>query len=350
MSEPKQHHFVTKAYLEGFVPENDTRLFVYTRNKPGFFRAKPSNIARIHNYYSQKRPDGTVDNKLETALATQVEGPGIEVSRRLNAGQYNISASARGKLAFLMTIQELRVPWMRQNMENVMKSVQERIMNKMIDRPGFLEQRLIEMKEESGRENTVTADDLRDSIRSGQIGLAPNPGSSLWAMGAVAEKTTEIYFGMRWTILESKTASFVTSDCPVHRFYSTTAPERPYFGLADDRVQVRFPISRQRMLVADHDLKRIEIWNKLINRGLDRIAERRRAAASEIRHREVDAAEVERLNAHTIATASRIIMSPEDMPAIPTLFQGECQNIRSEVDELPGGLIRMQTVYPDRKG
>ena len=222
-------------------------------------------------------------------------------------------------------------------------------MNKMIDRPGFLEQRLIEMKEEEGHESSVTADDLRDSIRIGKIGLAPNPGSSLWAMGAVAERTTEIYFGMRWTILESKTASLVTSGCPVHRFYSATAPERQYFGLADDRVQVRFPISRQRMLVADHDLKRIEIWNKLREDGLDRIAERRRAAASEIRHREVEAAEVEQLNAHTVGMASRIIMSSEEMPAIPALFQGECQNIRSEVDDLPGGLIRMQTVYPARK-
>jgi hypothetical protein len=43
-------------------------------------------------------------------------------------------------------------------------------------------------------------------------------------------------------------------------------------------------------------------------------------------------------------------MSPEEMPEIPALFQGECQNIRQVVDDLPGGLIRMQTVYPERKG
>jgi len=350
MAEPKQHHFVTKAYLEGFAPEDGSRLFVYTRNKPGFFRANPDKIAKIHNYYSQKRPDGAVDNKLESALATQVEGPGIAVLHRLNAGHYNISASARGRLALLMAIQEYRVPWMRQNMEDVLKAVQQRIMTSMIDRPGFLEQRIRQLKEEEGHDTTVTADDLRDSIRTGKIGLAPNPGSSLRAMGAVAEKLTEIYFGMRWTILESKAASFVTSDCPVHRFYLSAAPERPYVGLADDRIEVRFPISRQKMLVADHDFKRMEIWTRLKERGLDRLAARRRAAASEIRHREVEAAEVKELNAHTINMASKIIMSPEEMEEIPALFQGECQNIRHEVDDLPGGLIRMQTVYPARKG
>ena len=349
MAEPKQHHFVTKAYLEGFAPEDGSRVFVYTRNKPGFFRAHPDKIAKIHNYYSQKLADGTVDNKLELALATQVEGPGIAVLRRLNAGHYNISGPARGRLAFLMAIQEYRVPWMRQNMEDMLKAVQERIMTSMVNRPSFLEQRINEMKAEEGRDMNVTADDLRHCVRTGQIGLARNPGSSLWAMGAVAEKITEVYFGMRWTILESKAASFVTSDCPVHRFYSPVAPERPYVGIADDRIQIRFPISRQRMLVAEHDFKRMDMWHKLMERGLDRIAERRRAASSEIRSREVEAAEVKELNAHTISMASRIIMSPEELPEIPALFQGECQNIRQQVDDLPGGLIRMQTVYPARK-
>jgi hypothetical protein len=64
----------------------------------------------------------------------------------------------------------------------------------------------------------------------------------------------------------------------------------------------------------------------------------------------VEPAEVKELNAHTINMASKIIMSPEEMPEIAALFQGECQNIRQQVDDLPGGLIRMQTVYPARKG
>jgi len=92
------------------------------------------------------------------------------------------------------------------------------------------------------------------------------------------------------------------------------------------------------------------MWRKLMERGLDRLAARRKAAASEIRSREVEAAEVKELNAHTISMASRIVMSPEEMPEIPALFQGDCQNIRQVVDDLPGGLIRMQTVYPERKG
>jgi len=58
----------------------------------------------------------------------------------------------------------------------------------------------------------------------------------------------------------------------------------------------------------------MDMWHKLMERGLDRLAARRKAAASEIRSREVEAAEVKELNAHTISMASGIVMSPEEMP------------------------------------
>jgi hypothetical protein len=168
-------------------------------------------------------------------------------------------------------------------------------------------------------------------------------------MGAVAEMVTQCYYELKWTILESKTVPFITSDCPVHRFYAPVQPDRPYIGLADERIQVRFPLLKQRMLVMEHDLKKMDIWHALKARGLDPIADRRRMAASQIRRREVDAAEAATLNAHVISMASRIVMAPVEMADIPALFQGECQNITQKVDRLPGGLIRMQTVYPPRK-
>jgi len=51
---------------------------------------------------------------------------------------------------------------------------------------------------------------------------------------------------------------FVTSDCPVHRYYVPVRPDLPYEGLLNKRVQVRFPLSRKKMLVIRHDSRRIE--------------------------------------------------------------------------------------------
>ena len=87
----------------------------------------------------------------------------------------------------------------------------------------------------------------------------------------------------------------------------------------------------------------------MYKRQLNRRAAQLKAAASEIGSKTVEAAEVKELNEHTISMASRIVISPEEMPEIPALFEGDCQNIRQVVDDLPGGLIRMQTVYPKRK-
>ena len=105
-----QHHYVTSAYLDGFLADKEKMLYVYTRNREHFFRAQPDKVARIHNYYSQERQDGSVDDDLEVMLQQCVEDPGLAVIRKLNSGKYSISAKARGELALLLAIQEYRVP------------------------------------------------------------------------------------------------------------------------------------------------------------------------------------------------------------------------------------------------
>src|SRR5450432_621316 len=126
MNRPRQQHYVTRAYLEGFAPAGGTQLYVYSRGKMSPFRALPGNVAKIHNYYSSKRPDGTYDDRVEHMLQTNVEDPGLAVIRRLLSGHYNISRDARGRLAFLLAIQEYRVPWMREQMEAFMTGMLQR--------------------------------------------------------------------------------------------------------------------------------------------------------------------------------------------------------------------------------
>lgn len=81
MNRPRQQHYVTKAYLDGFLLAGEGRLWVYSRGKQTAFRAAPENIAKIHNYYSSKQPDGTYDDRVERMLQTHVEDPGLAVIR-----------------------------------------------------------------------------------------------------------------------------------------------------------------------------------------------------------------------------------------------------------------------------
>jgi hypothetical protein len=349
MAKRTQHHYVTRAYLEGFSLPNGEPLYVYVRNRTPYFRGQPDKIARIHNYYTLQRGDGIFDNRLEEVLQAAVEDPGVDVIRRLNAGHYDIAEDDRGQLALFIAIQEYLVPWMRENMEQALKAMQEKAMAAMIDAPGFLERRIAELTEAKQNEHNLRAADLREGVRKGKIGLAPNPGASLWAMGHLCDLLTDYYFVMRWLILETTSLPFITSDCPVHRFYRPVDPGRPFMGISDARVQVRFPLSPHKMLVMSNDIQKANRYAELREKGFHDEAEKLRATPSTILHRTITESEVGEINAHTICMAAKMVFSPVQMPQIPPIFSGECQNLRQEVITHPNGIVQFSMIYPQRK-
>jgi len=343
MNRPRQQHYVTRAYLEGFTATGETQLYVYSRDKALPFRALPRNVAKIHNYYSSKRPDGTYDDRVEHLLQTNVEDPGLAVIRRLLSGHYDISRDARGRLSFLMAIQEYRVPWMREQMEAFMTGMVERFTQNMLDAPGFAEEKLEEL---GMSEQIPMLTGMREAFRSGDIHVVSTPTASLHAMGYVMEMLLEIYFKMGWEVLESDSIPFVTSDCPVHRYYLPIRPDIPASGLLDKRVQVRFPLSSRKMLVLRHDRKRIELVQALRQRGRNRDALKAMSRSSQIRHVRVSAADVKHINAHTMEMAARYVFSPIEIPEAPELLRGECMNVRQVLTDYPGGFTEFRAHYP----
>jgi len=341
-----QHHYVTSAYLDGFLSDKQKMLYVYTRNRDHFFRVRPDKVARIRNYYSREQEDGTIDDKLESMLQKNVEDPGLAVIRKLNAGKYGISREARAALAFLLAIQEYRVPWMRNHTEELIHTMQQKFSDKVFQTPGLMEQYLEEtQKDKADDGKRVTADGIRQAIKNGDIYLLKHPSASLWAMGQVAELLTNIYYGMHWAILEGQDLPFLVSDCPVHRYFLPIDPHVPYRALMDMRVQVRFPLSRSRMLVLTPDLGRIQQVNELMEKGKKDAAAKLQGANSQIHVIRVTNDDVEKINAHTISMAARIVLAPSEMPEIVPLFRGECQNVRNKFSDV-GDALMVKAEYP----
>ena len=82
---PRQHHFVTKAYLEGFLEPGEKHLVCYVRKKIGSFLSTPRDLANIRDFHSFRRPEGTIDSSLETRIEREIESPGIPlVPQRCN--------------------------------------------------------------------------------------------------------------------------------------------------------------------------------------------------------------------------------------------------------------------------
>ena len=264
MNRPKQQHYVTRSYLEGFLAKGETKLVVYSRGKNSHFRTDPKNVAKISNYYSVKKEDGTYDDRVEHMLQHTIEDPGMAVLRRLFAGNYSISKDARIRLATLLAIQEYRVPWMREQMEAFTAGMLQRFTQSMLDEPGVAEEA---MDEVGLSDQKHMLEGMRKAFRDGDVFVTASPVASLHAMAYVLEPLQHAYFNMRWDVLETDSVPFVTSDCPVHRYYLPIHPEIPYEGLMDFRVQVRFPLSAKKMLVLRHDRKRVERLKLLKERG-----------------------------------------------------------------------------------
>ena len=289
-------------------------LRIYTRNHPGSFRAQPDKVAKIRNYYSQVRPDGKLDDRFEDTLQKAVEDPGIAVIRKLNDGNYELSGDERDALALLLAIQEYRVPWMRDHMENLVHAMQQKFVDTMIDAPGVTESTLEEIQKDEDPEHHVTAESMRHAFRSGEIFLKKNHGSSLWAIGAVIETLNDAYFGMRWTIYEGSDVPFITSDCPVHKFYHRFMTHLPFRGIMYRRVEVRFPLSHSRMLVLTPDFPRHRAIQALIDEGKTAEAAARAEITEPIRSFAIGGASVSVINAHTVAMAAKTVIAQREMP------------------------------------
>src|SRR5437879_627758 len=115
---PRQHHYVTKAYLDGFLEPHCRQLFCYGRRRQSAFRRSPQDLAKERDYYSLRRPDGTWNDSLELKLQKHVEDPGLEVVRMLVDGKTRLNWEQRDRLSLLIAAQRFRVPHMRDLMDS----------------------------------------------------------------------------------------------------------------------------------------------------------------------------------------------------------------------------------------
>jgi uncharacterized protein DUF4238 len=337
-----KHHFVTAAYLRGMLLPGDPRLWVYERNKPRVFRNIPENLAHRRGYYTIVRPDGSEDDKFENILATNVEGPGIPVLRKLSSDTKQLTWEEIALGASLIAMQELRVPYMREQLASVMIGIQEQIMNFSLSVPGYVESVLKDLQERGQNPEGVSADDLRESVRSGKIKLEANPEASLKALGHMLPTLIEFYSIMKWTVLISTNHSFLTSDAPVCRNYAHSSPFGA--GLQNDDVEVYFPISHDRVLLLTHDRAKMERLEELQKTGRKREATRLRERVPEIAYRNVNKERAIEINTLVIERADRWVYAPTSIPSVTDLFVGDPKNVRMDVDFIEGpNLIRLRS-------
>jgi hypothetical protein len=255
---PRRHHYVTKAYLKGFVDPNERLLFFYGRKKAKAYLSAPKDIAIKQNYYSFRRKDGTLDFTLETQIDQKIEAPAIPVIRMLSEGKTNLDKSERLCLARVIALQNVRIPFERDFMDQQHKTDLEgnlAEMDKMSRLRGFpvdyIDVAAFAIDRDPKPHEWVRI--TRDSVIAELQEIESDPQRfSRESFFELAEKLANTILDMKWIVYyRTGDARFITSDCPV--ITKDKSEGRQFPGLNDLDTEVYFPLSKNALIRMEHD-------------------------------------------------------------------------------------------------
>ena len=306
---PKQQHYVTKAYLDGFLAPGASQLFCYARNGKMFSR-RTQDIATGRNFYAFKNEKGEWDDSLEEIIGRTVEAPGLPVLQKLAKGNTRLNWGERTALALLVALQEVRTPASLQRTIDYTKAMTERLLREIRDADPT--QKTIDLVGEDGKKSTVTLAEIEES--QADLEKKNSLEKLRLAMGPAME-LHQYYRQMKFTMHYPLGGQrFITTDTPVIRVYSHTGYGT---GLNRNDVEVRFPVSNSAFLTITHDLKFAE---QLIGAT---VAKRARLLnrLPEVQIRYIPDAQVVAFNKGHVRHARMWIFSSEKSEWVPELLK-----------------------------
>jgi hypothetical protein len=255
VSEPKQHHYVQRAYLEGFAdPDLESRgqccLWTYLPGKSPF-RQKPERIAKRNYYYCFDR-ENRRQFDFEHTLQ-ELEDIALPILRKLRDRDFRLNPEERLTLAGYVGLAYTRVPRFEGVVNRFAMLDMAFKMEKFTSDPENLKLLAREETQKTGKE--VTPEELLKTLNAGNVYLTQtNRGWSLEQTIRVMMLLQRIIFDMRWTLLiaDEDDPGFLTSDNPVAVFDAPTV-DIPGTGFLSSRdTYFTFPISREVCLMARH--------------------------------------------------------------------------------------------------
>jgi hypothetical protein len=306
---PKQQHYVTKAYLDGFLAPSANQLVCYARNGKMFPR-RTQDIAKERNFYAFKNEKGEWDDSLEKLIERTVEGPGLPVLQKLAKGNTRLNWDERTALALLVAFQEVRTPASLQRTIDYTKAMTERLLRDV--RAADPMQKTIDLVGEDGRRNTVTLAEIEESQADlekknslEKLKLAMGPAMDLYPY------YRQMKFTMHYPLGAQR---FITSDTPVVRVYSHTGYGT---GLNRTDVEIRFPVSNSAFLTITHDLK----FTEQLVRATEAMRAKLLNHLPEVQIRHISDAQILAFNKGHVRHARMWIFSSEKSEWIPELLK-----------------------------
>lgn len=234
----KKHHYIPKAYLNGFT-DSEGKLFVYRKSiEKHAFHQKPENVGFRNYYYSQPKEDGTRDHNTLEDHFSSYEAKWPPFVKRLRNGE-----CVNDQLEFFfqfLTLQMSRTPATRDMIEHLLAdSVREYA--KELDRLGELPPK---------------PKDHPDILDQAVVSIDPH--KSIHAMAEISKGFGVLLDQLGFAVVRNNTGgNFITCDNPVIWFDPSTPNEqmRPHTIQPNGPILFYFPIAKDLAVIGTRDAK-----------------------------------------------------------------------------------------------
>lgn len=281
-SDSSRHHYVAQFQLAKFKGKG--RLYQLDKEDGTCEVVTPKKAAWSSNLYTVESTTGEHDGVIEGFYAV-AEGFAAPALKRFLADPANLSDRDRGDLAFLVAIQEGRVP-------GFLAEQKETVTHAGIT---FLATQLASIEGPKGKRRK--AREAYEALTSGSLRIIPPDQEVLQLSFQMLAESSQIVNFLPWTLLKATEGVFICSDRPLTMYDRT--PPYPFSApawMSSPMVEATLPLSRNACL-------------RISPRQHQRIAVQQTAK------------QVERINRRTYGFATRYVFGPsakvlEDLYAI----------------------------------
>jgi hypothetical protein len=219
--EPKSHHYVHRAYLEGFQDPDLERqgrsvVWAYMPNKSPFPQ-KPERVARRNYYYCYELEDQRLFHA-ERDLQ-RMEDLALPILHRLREKRFSLTPDERLTFAGYVALSHARVPTFQRATDRLACLVSAKQMEVVANDPRARSWAIAKIFEQTGER--LDPDEFHKTLTAGSVEITQeNRGWSMKKMFDTMLWLQELIFEMGWTFLISSDGDpgFLTSDNPVSLF------------------------------------------------------------------------------------------------------------------------------------
>ena len=224
-------------------------------------RALPflENVSIENNFYSFERRDGTWDNILDDWI-TKVEGKATPVYMKLLDSKIPPYSQDKYDFAQYLALAYVRTRTMRRMSAETIGQMMQVQHYAHAENPKAFEAGVARYEKDMGKLLTSEAkESLRNTLLDPSRFTLILPKELGFGSFRVLDDLTDIFVRTHWSLVDTGSGFYITSDNPVLRMIPGPLPRRDW-GFRHKTMEVTFPLSPRRMLLLTHEKPPANHW------------------------------------------------------------------------------------------